>query len=274
MRNVPGAPRDATRAVFNMDGGGTTRIGSSSTAPWSGAQPAISQGLAQAQTLFGQAPPAYFPGAGFVPFSPQTEAGLGAAEARATAGSPLMGPMRDLATKTLSGDFLGSGNPYFSGMMDKVSADLIPRMDQKFAGAGYGGPAHQRAVADALSDTGGALAFQNYGQERSAMQQLMGQVPQLAEADYLDPSHLLSIGASREGKGEQELQDQMKRYDFNRDAGWNQLARYMALINGGNFGTNTNSTVTENRGTSVGDVAGGLFGLGSLGLGAAKLFGK
>ena len=56
--------------------------------PWSKQQPHLETIFAEAQRLYQQPGPHYFPGETIAPFAPETELALGAQAARAMSGSP------------------------------------------------------------------------------------------------------------------------------------------------------------------------------------------
>lgn len=271
---IPGAPRDTTRALHDFDGGGTTQVVQSNQQPWSAQQPYLTFGFQEARNLYDRGPYQFYPNSTVVPFSGQTESALTGIENRANAGSPLIGQSQSELSKTLNGDYLSAGNPAFGAMMGRIRSELTPQIDAKFAGSGrYGSGAHSAALTSALSDTAGQLAFQNYDAERNRMGQAMGLAPGLAQADYMDLAQLANVGAAREGKAGEELSDQIQRFNFEQSAPDENLRRLMTLVAGGQYGGQNVQTSSADRGTGVGDIAGGLFSLAGSGLMLKKLLG-
>lgn len=267
MRNIPGAPRDTSRATMDFDGGGQTQTVQGSSAPWEGQQGYLKTGFSKAQSLLDKGPYQYYPNSVVVPFSGQTQDALTGIEARARAGSPVQAAGSAEALKTLQGDYLNAGNPAFSAMMRRVASEVTPQVAGTFSGAGrYGSGAHANALSSALTDTAGQLAFQNYGDERNRMQQMVGASPQIAQGDYLDLAQLFGAGQQREAKAGEELNDQVQRFNFNQQADDEALRRYMSLVAGGSYGGQNVRTSSANKGTSMNDIAGGLFSLAGTGL--------
>lgn len=218
-------------------GGSKIQTVNSNTSPWSEQQPYLKDVFSQAQAQFDAGPQTYYPNATYVPFSNQSERALGGMENRAVTGSPLTQSAQQLNLATTGGNFLNAGNPYFSGMMNTVANDLRPRLDSQFAAAGrYGGGAHQQAMASALADAGSRLAYQNFGDERSRMMQASAMSPELANVDYQNLQQLLGVGATREGKANEMLQDQINRFNYNQNAPDEALRRYATLVAGGSYG--------------------------------------
>ena len=118
--------------------------------------PYITYGLDEAKGLYEQDAPNYYPDDTYVPASTQTTNAMQMAEARARAGSPLIGQAQDTISgmqsainpamsgyssltggipsgalagtqATARGDYLSAGNPYFSSMMASAAK---PAVDQ------------------------------------------------------------------------------------------------------------------------------------------------
>lgn len=269
---IPGAPRDTSRATMDFDGGGSTQTVQGSSAPWEGQQSYLKTGFGKAQTLLDAGPYQFYPNSTVVPFSNQTQDALTGIEARARAGSPVQAAGSAEALKTIRGDYLDAGNPAFSAMMKRVSSEVTPQIGATFAGAGrYGSGAHAGALSSALTDTAGQLAFQNYGDERNRMGQMTAAAPQIAQGDYLDLAQLFGAGQQREAKAGEELSDQVQRFNFEQQAPDEALRRYMSLVAGGSYGGQNVQTTSANRGTSMNDIAGGLFSLAGTGLALNKM---
>jgi hypothetical protein len=259
-------------------GGGGSSGGGTSTTINKNEPPAWMQPYHQDIGNMGQyqsrQPMSFFPGQTFANLAPETQAALQFQTNRALQGSPLTGAAQGELTKTLSGDYLNAGNPAFSGMMDRVSAEIRPRLDAQFAGSGrYGSGAHANAMASALTDAGSQLAYQDYGRERDNMMRGMLFAPQLAQQDYYDASKLAEVGGVREDFAQQGINDQMARHDFSQQEPWNRLGLYSGIINGINAGgTSTGTSTQPRRSLGMGDALGGAAGLAGI-LGMTGAFG-
>lgn len=218
---------------------GKTQQVNTVNAPWSGQQPFLSDVFTRAQNQFNAGPQTYYPNSTVVPFSGQTEQALGRLEAAGNDPNSLTRQAQGNLGATLRGDFLSAGNPYFSGMMDRVANQIRPRLDAQFNGANYGGSLHQGAMASALTDAASNLAFQNYGQERGNQMQGMLFAPQLNTADV---QPLVQVGQMREDMASRELQDQINRFNFNQQAPDEALRRYASLVAGGQWGGSSTQT--------------------------------
>jgi hypothetical protein len=252
-------------------------------------RPFVQYGLEESARLY-QSPdtPQYFPGQTFVGPSQQTQAALAAAQQRATMGNPLVPAAQQAAQQTIQGGFLG-GNPFFEGAfrgatqgaqmqyMDATQQALSNASRAGRYGSGAMGTALDRAgstFANALTNTAGALAYQNYDIERGRQQAMIGAAPQLAGADYTDINQLLQTGQAAEGYQEAAMADAVNRFNFAQQAPYMKLQSYLSGAYGAPSGMQQTTPVYRNQmgnilgGALTGAALGGGTGLGA-GVGAA-----
>jgi hypothetical protein len=252
-------------------------------------RPFVQYGLEESTRLY-QNPdtPQYFPGQTYVGPSQQTQAALAAAQQRATMGNPLVPAAQNQALNTLQGGFLG-GNPFFEGAfrgatqaaqtqyMDATQQALSNASRAGRYGSGAMGTALDRAggvFANALTNTAGQLAFQNYDTERGRQQAMIGAAPSLAAADYSDINQLLQTGQAAEGYQEAAMADAVNRFNFAQQAPYMKLQSYLSGAYGAPSGMQQVTPVYRNQmgnvlgGALTGAALGGGTGLGA-GVGAA-----
>jgi len=213
-------------------------------------EPYLNYGLTQAQQLYQGGGPQYYTGETFVAPSQTTQAGVQALETRALAGNPLTGLAQQQVQGTLGGAYLG-GNPFFQGAFAPAAAaaktqfqDTLGNITSKASLAGrYGsgamGNLQDRATgqyAQALTNTAGNLAYQNYEAERQRQQQAIGAAPQLAATDYQDINQLLQAGQLREGYQGQQLGADITRFNFLQNQPQQNLQNYLSLVYGNPLG--------------------------------------
>jgi len=238
-------------------------------------RPFIQYGLEESARLY-QNPdiPQYFPGQTYTGPSQQTQAALAAAQQRATMGNPLVPAAQQAAQQTIQGGFLG-GNPFFEGAFRGATAgaqtayqDATQQALSNASRAGrYGsgamGTALDRAggvFANALTNTAGQLAYQNYDTERGRQQAMIGAAPQLAAADYADIGQLMQTGQIAEGYQDVALQDAVNRFNFAQQAPYQKLQSYLSGAYGAPMGSQ-GSVTTSGGGRS--QAAGALGGAAS-----------
>lgn len=227
--------------------------------------PYLTYGLQQAAGMYQQGGPQYYTGETFVAPSQTTQAGLQAMETRALAGNPLTGLAQQQLQGTLGGAYLG-GNPFFQGAFAPAAQAAQTQFNQTMGdigskaslagryGSGAMGNLQDRAsgqYAQALTNTAGQLAYQNYEQERARQQAAIGAAPQLAAADYQDINQLLAAGQLREGYTGQQLGADIQRFNFLQNQPQQNLQNYMSLVYGNPLGRVGSTTASGAADTST-----------------------
>ena len=227
--------------------------------------PYLTYGLGQAQQLYQGGGPQYYTGETFVAPSQTTQAGLQALETRALAGNPLTGAAQQQLQGTIGGAYLG-GNPFFQGAFAPAAQAAQTQFQQTLGdigskaslagryGSGAMGNLQNRATgqyAQALTNTAGQLAYQNYEAERQRQQQATGLAPQMAATDYQDIQQLLNAGQLREGYQGQQLGADVQRFNFLQNQPQQNLQNYMSLVYGNPLGRVGQSTSSGAADTST-----------------------
>ena len=247
--------------------------------------PYLTYGLQQASNLYGGGGPQYYTGETFVAPSQTTQAGVQALETRALAGSPLTGLAQQQLQGTLGGAYLG-GNPFFQGAFAPAAQAAQTQFQNTMGdisskaslagryGSGAMGNLQNRAAgqyAQALTNTAGQLAYQNYEQERARQQQAIGAAPALAQADYQDINQLLAAGQLREGYQGQQLGADIQRFNFLQNQPQQNLQNYMSLVYGNPLGRVGQTTASGAADTSAFQK---LLGTAAVGAGVYKNLGS
>ncbi|KKK55980.1 hypothetical protein LCGC14_3069130 [marine sediment metagenome] len=245
--------------------GSTTTNTTSTAEPWGAQKPFLETGFQQAESNVLNRPLDYFPDSTVVPFSPESQASLGAQTSRATQGSPLLGQAQGYTGDVLGGQFLDpSTNPFFGGMTDSVMSAVRPGVDSMFAGGGRAGsPAHAEALGRGVSRGMAPFLFNEYGRERGFQQDAANLAPGLAREDYFDIGQLGDVGAAREQKSQEGLAEEIARFNFGQSEPTNRIAQFMNLIQGSYGGTSTASQTAQQGANSA--LLGGGAGLSLLG---------
>jgi hypothetical protein len=245
-------------------GGGSTQTTVSNVQPWSAQIPYLKEIFGEAQKLYRSNTPQYYPGATVAPTAPEAEQALAMQAARAAQGSPLNVLAAQQLQASLGGQYLAQGNPWFAQMAQRVAEAVTPQVNSQFAAAGrYGSGAHSGALGQALGREIGALAWQDYAQERENQLRAATLAPQLAAQDYADIERLAAVGAEREAMAQALINADIARFNFNESLPFNKLAQYQDLI-AGDYGSTRTETVPVFRGPSLlsGATAGAELGLG------------
>jgi hypothetical protein len=257
-----GAPKDTT----------STQLMDPAVAPY------VTYGLSEAQRIYNQQAPEYFPGQTYVGPSGSTQAALQAAQTRALQGNPLIPAAQQQTMANIQGAYLG-GNPFFQGAFNPAARaaeqsfmDALGKTGSTFSAAGrYGsgamGDMQDRAMgtfAQSLTDTAGKLAYQNYDAERARQMAAMAGAPEMAGADYADIQRLLTTGQAQEGYQQMALQDAINRYNYQQNLPSLQLQQYLSAAYGSPMGGITTQQVPSYTNTGA-NVLGGALGGYALG---------
>lgn len=230
------------------------------TAPWLEQQPYLTYGWDQARNLLNQGGRDFYPGQTYVPFSPQTEMGLGLTEDRALAGSPVNRAASGQLTDTLSGAYLNS-NPYLDQTYD-YAADAVtrnyrnavaPGIDSRAINSGRFGSEFNRTMRNDAQDNlgrtlggmGANIYGGNYQAERDRQMQGLQMAPGIANQDYYDYDRLLGVGQATEGKAGEQLQSDIDRFNFYQNEPYAATSSYLNSISG-NVGSQQTSPYYQN----------------------------
>lgn len=179
----------------------------------------------------------------------------------------------DKINPMVDSQFEASGRMH-SGLADAAKTQALGDV---FANQYFNQNNTQQALQAGLYSQNQQLGAANYGASQNLdLNALQGAqtnqlradalAPQAANQDYTDASQLAQVGAQQESLSQQQLTDQMNRYNYNQNIGQQQLNNYMSLIQGNYGGTadTTGTTAPTNRLlTSIGGAASGA-GLASL----------
>lgn len=261
------------------------------TEPWSGVKPYLLSGYKDAQSLYNQGAPGYYPGQANAPMSSYTKQSLDGTAQRAAYGSPLVNAAQDQLQKTINGDYLNS-NPYLQGAINAAvqpitnafSSEVMPGIDSNFSAAGRYGSGLQGAAYNDANDTlarnignvSTNMAYQNYGDERQRQMQSMLFAPEMARQDYADLAMLGQAGQGYDQYNQNLINSDIEKWNYLQNADWNYLNDYIGLLNGAT-GSSSTTKAPGQAGMSplTGALGGAMAGasLGSAIPGVGTLFG-
>lgn len=291
--------------------------------PWDAQAPYLKNIFQQAEGLYQNGGPQYYPGQMTAPLAPETLQAWAQQGQRAQDGSPLVGAAKDNILTTLNGGNQnqelgglrttaqngGGVNPYADQAYNAASNavtrtfndKVVPGVAGHFLSNGrFGSGAMKNGLVDATNDLTSNLAglaagiygpaYENQAARASSAQgQLAGYgenavnrgfsaaqfAPQLAANDYNDIAALNAVGTARQGYGQQQIGENVNRYNYGQQQPANNLARFLQFIQGNYGGTSTQSQPTYSNpaaGALGGALVGGQFlgpwgALGGAGLG-------
>lgn len=259
-------------------------------------QPFLQSGIQDLTNLYHDNPtaPGYYPGSTVAPQSAATKGAIDMLAARGYYGSPTTQGANVALTDTLNGKYLDpTTNPAFlkalsashQPAMDQFLNQTIPGITSAFEGSGRtASGAHQgmvdqattsfnRAIADADAKAGADY----FNSERNRMITSAATAPQVAAQDYNDINALGNAGEMTDTYNQAKTNEDISRYNYDNNKQWDYIARYLALVNGGYPGGQTNSTsygqsYMPQTGGGFGSYFGPAMSLAGLGLSAYSAF--
>lgn len=220
------------------DGGGGSKTQKTvqSTEPYKPSQPLLNRTIKDAESLYksGGLNYQYFPGDTIAPLAPETQSAWSSIAQRAQAGSPLTDQAKGYYGDVLSGKYLNAEAPGFDSVLRSTMNDVNAN---KALSGRYGSGSHDAAVAEAL----GGLRYNNYQTERGYQNQAAQLAPQVAQQDYFDANQLLGVGQQRQGYLQDQINEQIKRFNFDQNSPANAISLAQALA-GGSLGATTSAT--------------------------------
>jgi hypothetical protein len=233
--------------------------------PWGPLEDPLKAGYGNLQTQYQQGAPQYYPGQTIAPQNQWTQNALQSQAGRAMQGSPVNAAAQGNLTSTLQGDYLNAGNPYFQNAMNaavrpitqQYEQTVMPGLDSTFSAAGrYGSGAHQNAAntgyqnyMQAVGDTAGNMAYQNYGDERARQMQGMLMAPSIANQDYYDINQLGASGTAMDQYNQQLLNSDISRHDYNQNKNFDWTSKYLGVLTGNPYGRQ--ATTEKGGGTNL-----------------------
>lgn len=259
-------------------GGSDKTTSTTSTAPWSGVQPYLTGAYGDAEDIYSQGAPDYYPGQTVAPMSGYTEGALDTLFNRGQQGSAVGEAAKGMATDTLSGDYLNS-NPHLQGAINaaiepvtnQYKNTVLPGLDSMFSMAGRYASDPNSAHAESYMNAGedmmrqqgniaSNMSYQNYGDERNRMMQAGALAPTLAGMDYTDIQAMGQAGEGFDQYNQGLINADIDKWNYTQNSDWNMVNDYLGLLNANAYGTSTNvqkQPGTSTFGSALGGAAGG-----------------
>lgn len=242
-------------------GGSSKQTTTQQSSPWSEQIPYLKYGMNEAQRLYQQAGPEYYPGSTVAPFSSEQNQAFQLGTQRALNGNAAMKQAQGYAQDVMGGKYLNS-DPYSDQVFQNIQSKVMPSVNANFMNSGrYGSDLHADTMTRALTESYAPYASQQYQSGLDRMGSAAAMAPMFAANDYTDLGALESIGQQKQQLGQQELNDAMARWNYYSTLPYNKLGQYQNSI-GGNYG---GTTINTAPGPSMFQQAAGA-GLGLLGM--------
>lgn len=243
-------------------GGGKDTVTTTNT-PWDRQAPYLTFGFNRAQALYNQGGPDYFPKQNYISPSNWSNRGMSDMWQRANQGSPVMEGANKLALDTMRGNYLSpDSNPYLKDYFQAGVDQSLPTLNATFSAAGRTGA---DAQSQAMGDMYGSISRDVYGgayeNERGRQMAALGFAPTSANQDYIDLNAGLQAGKMKEGYQADKLRGDMERFNYNQNQPYDNLARYMAIVGGNQWGgSQTQQQPVQGSNPLMGALGGGMIG--------------
>lgn len=169
----------------------------------------------------------------------------------------------------------------------QISGDMGGDVSRRMQAAGMGQGAEASDAAQKLAANAQLSSSYNQGADRQLQSlnsatnaynagrgqqlQALGMQPAYQNMNYTDLNAASAAGAQRDQLSQQQLNDQIARFDFGQNADWQNLSRYLSSIQGGSPGATTSMTQSGNGLGGLASLFAGAGGLGQLALGTRGL---
>lgn len=275
--------------------GGSKQTTTQTSAPWSGAQPALTQAIGGAQSLYNSGlGTEIYKGSTVTPWSSQTQQAMGNIEGNAnanTGGAGLSGQYQGVIN---SGGFNGSQldalnntrnlanssysvSPELQKVLDAQAAKVGDQVNLNASAAGrYGSGANQSLLAKNVGDLTNSTIFNDYnnwqGRRDAANSNLFNMGQQgfnnlgAAYTGLNAPNQdLMNVGAMNEDLATRYKNDELRIFNEWQNKPWEQLGRLNAIASGAGAMGGTQTTTQPGQNPFLTAAGYGLSGLGLLG---------
>jgi len=258
-----------------MSGG--SKVSTSEKEPWKEQQDYLIKGFKQASDVYGKGPADYYPGSSLAGFTPAQEAAqkgvAGYVSGPRAAGQQAYA--EGASTRGLSGEVdLTKFNPMMdslsSQMKSQLTGSILPGIRQSMVEYQPGGSSRGDLVqSQAISAANQQMlnkASEMYGgayqgaQDRAV--QWGSQYPSIMNAPLSMYGALGDVGAEQRAMGQETIDRDMAKYQYDSTAPQQQLANYMSMISGDYGGTTTQTTPGPSGLQQMGSLVGMLGSIG------------
>lgn len=230
----------------------TTSNQNSVQEPWSKQSPFLQYGFDEAARLYGQQGPDYFPNSTVAGFAPEQLQAYQLGTDRALQGNDTVNMAESYAQDVLSGKYLNS-DPYNDAVFKNVQQQVMPAVNTQWKNSGrFNSELHGGNMVDRLTTAFSPYASQIYQSERGRMDNAMSMSPTFAQQDWTNLGALENVGKQKQDLAQQEIDDQVNRWNYYANQPGQKLDEYMQRIMG-NYGGTTSGTSKSKTSQGIGN---------------------
>ncbi|ASS55913.1 hypothetical protein [Rhizobium leguminosarum] len=244
--------------------GSSKQTTSSSSAPWAAAQPALKQGIGEAQKLYNNGTGAQvYGGSTVIPWNGDTQNGMDVTSRSAYAnvdGRGLSGQYQGVINnggynagqlealnntrKVANGSFNINEDPGFQQVVDQATNSVNGNAS---AAGRYGSGTNQQLLGSTIGDLG-ARQFQNWQTRKDAATsnlfnmggQGFNQLGQAYSGMQAPAQDLMKVGSMNEDLATRQMNDRLRVFNEQQNRPWENLSRLQAIASGaGQLGSTT-----------------------------------
>ena len=173
-----------------------------------------------------------------------------------------MGIAQGYNNDVLQGKYLNDPNE--DAMFANIQQRIMPSVNSQFMGSGRSGSGlHADTLGRSMTEAWAPYATQMRQYGRGQMDAASNRAQMFAQNDWNDINALGGIGQQKQDQAQNETQDAVNRFNFNKDLPANKLGQYMGFI-GGNYGGTTTSQTPYQKPSIWSQLGGAALGLGGL----------
>lgn len=267
------------------------------TAPWPGAQPALTQGLSAAQGLYNSGVGAQgYTGSTVVPWNGDTQNAMGVISRGAYAnvdGRGLSGQYQGVINNggynpaelaalnntkaTANSTFNVDNNPAFQSVLKQATDSATNAVNGNASAAGrYGSGTNQQLLGTTVGNVAGQLTnneYNNWQNRRDAANSSLfnmgqtgfGNLGTAYQGMQAPSQNLMQIGGMNEDLATRQLNDQLRIFNDKQNLPWQNLSRLNAIASGAGQLGSTSTTAQPGQNPFLTALGYGATGLGFLG---------
>jgi hypothetical protein len=159
--------------------------------------------------------------------------------------SGVTGALKSTANTAAGLDY-GTNDPGYSALRSKLQNDVTTGVNSSFANSGlFGSDSNQKGLASGLTDSLGALDYQNFQNDQQRQQQAITDLPGLFSALQAPSATAGAVGAAQDANAQSTLSGNADLFDRKNNALADLISRLTGSVNGIAGSGGTTSTTSQ-----------------------------
>lgn len=248
-------------------GGGqpSTATTTSKSEPWDQQKPYLEYGFQQARNQYDKSTPAqYYGGQQVADLNPDQQTSYGMVRQQVSDPNSVVNTATKNLNDTMNGTYLNpASNPFLSDSVKLATRDALGAADSAASRYGaYGSSDWNNTRQQTASDIATKMYGDNYNNERNRQLQAYGLAPTVNQAGLSNAQTLNTMGGQQQNQAQQLINADMNKWNYLQNADWQNLQKYMQLVQG-NYGGTSTQTTPYYQPNPMTQALGGLMSIGS-----------